>query len=387
MQIFNTFFKIAKKHLVGSMVYLGVFILLIVMMSNSSDTESTSFEETYLNICVIDEEHSTASTALADYLSSAHQLITLPSTDRETLQDSLYYGKIDYVLTIPAGFEKNLSEGKAEKIVKSSKRKDSADGYFADQQVNQYIQTLSIYLAGGSTIKEAVEKTNASLDSTPEVTLLNSGKTVNQNAEKFYMFFQYMPYVLLSMLVIGMAPLLIVFHKKDLENRMHCSALSTNKMNIQLSLACLVYSLLLWIAFMFATAISYGTQLLFSQNGLLCMLNSFVYLLLSVAITLFVTLFSPNGNILNMIANVLGLGMSFLCGIFVPQYLLSDTVLSISRFLPAYWYVRINNMLRGTSGEAYSLQNYFVWIGIECLFGVVLFGIYLVGSKQRRREG
>lgn len=387
MQVFNTFFKIARKHLGASMIYLGIFILLIVMMSNSSDTESTAFEETSLNICMIDEDQSTASTALTDYLDSMHQSVTLASTDRETLQDSLYYGKIDYVITIPVGFEKNLSEGNTEEIVKSSKRKDSADGYFADQQVNQYIHTLSIYLAGGNTIKEAVEQTKDSLNNTPKVTLLNSGKTINQNAEKFYMFFQYMPYILLSMLVIGMAPLLIVFHKKDLENRMQCSALSTNKRNMQLSLACLVYSLLLWIAFMVVAGISYGTQMLFSQNGLLCMLNSFVYLLLSVAITLFVTLFSPNDNILNMIANVLGLGMSFLCGIFVPQYLLSDTVISISRFLPAYWYVRINNMLRGTSREAYSLQNYLVWIGIECLFGVVLFGIYLVGSKQRRREG
>ena len=387
MQVFNTFFKVARKHLVASMVYLGVFILLIVMMSNSSDTESTAFEEISLNICMIDEDHSTASMALTDYLASTHQSVTLASTDRETLQDSLYYEKIDYVITIPAGFEKNLLEGNTEEIVKSSKRKDSADGYFADQQVNQYVHTLSIYLAGGMTIKEAVEQTNESLGSTPKVTLLNSGKTINQNAEKFYMFFQYMPYILLSMLVIGMAPLLIVFHKKDLKNRMQCSAFSTNKRNMQLSLACLVYSLLLWIAFMVVAGISYGTQMLFSQNGLLCMLNSFVYLLLSVAVTLFVTLFSPNGNILNMIANVLGLGMSFLCGIFVPQYLLSDTVISISRFLPAYWYVRINNMLRGTSGEAYSLQNYLVWIGIECLFGVVLFGIYLVGSKQRKREG
>lgn len=42
----------------------------------------------------------------------------------------------------------------------------------------------------------------------------------------------------------------------------------------------------------------------------------------------------------NAIVNTVSLGSSFLCGVFVQQELLGETVPSIARFLPAYWYVK-----------------------------------------------
>lgn len=386
MQVFKTFFKIAKKHVTSCLIYIVVFVGLLLMISNTSSDENSNFKEAAFDISIIDEDNSATSRALTEYLTSTHTLVTLPSTDRETLQDSLYYAKIDFVLRIPSGFEKKLEQGITKEIVKASKRQYSSNGYFLEQQVQQYLQTISLYLKGGFSVKEALLKTDASLASAPEVTLLKETKINTEKAENFYQFFQYIPYMLLSILIVGMAPIVIIFQKKDLEKRIHCSALSIHNINMQLSLSCLVYSLIVWLVFILAAFLSYGGELLFSQKGLLCILNSFVYLLISIAITLFITLFSPNDNILSMLANVIGLGMSFLCGIFVPQYLLSDSVISISRFLPAYWYVRINNMLSGASGENYLLKHYFMWIGIECLFCVALFVLYLVGRKQKKME-
>ena len=67
-----------------------------------------------------------------------------------------------------------------------------------------------------------------------------------------------------------------------------------------------------------------------------------------------------------MIANILGLGMSFLCGIFVPQAFLGNTVLAIGRFLPAYWYVRITNMFGSYANDVFSASTYWMCIG-ACL--------------------
>ena len=85
-----------------------------------------------------------------------------------------------------------------------------------------------------------------------------------------------------------------------------------------------------------------------------------------------------------MIANVVGLGMSFLCGIFVPQAILSDNLLQVSRFLPAYWYVRITNMFGSYSAEPFSMNFYWKAIGIQLLFFVAIFAIYLVANKQHK---
>ena len=76
--------------------------------------------------------------------------------------------------------------------------------------------------------------------------------------------------------------------------------------------------------------------------------------------------------------------MSFLCGVFVPQSLLSGVVLNIGKFLPAYWYVRANNMLAGSNGEIFSSKEFMLCIGIELAFSVVLFCVTLIAAKTKQ---
>ena len=63
---------------------------------------------------------------------------------------------------------------------------------------------------------------------------------------------------------------------------------------------------------------------------------------------------------------------------------LGKSVLFMSRFLPACWYIKINNMISGFSGDTMSYSNYWTYIGIEFIFFLAIFSIYLVASKQRK---
>jgi ABC-2 type transport system permease protein len=139
-----------------------------------------------------------------------------------------------------------------------------------------------------------------------------------------------------------------------------------------------------WLSFAVLAALVYKGEL-FSKTGMLCLLNSFVFILCSAGITLFVAQFNLKDNVISMIANVISLGMSFICGVFVPQYLLGSGVLAAAKFLPAYWYVRANNMLCGFSDEAYSANSYLLCLGIELLFTAVLFVAVTAISKLHRR--
>ncbi|MBR6717412.1 MAG: ABC transporter permease, partial [Oscillospiraceae bacterium] len=88
------------------------------------------------------------------------------------------------------------------------------------------------------------------------------------------------------------------------------------------------------------------------------------------AFALLVSSFSPAPNIINIITQIVSLGMCFLCGVFVDQSMLGDGVLSAARFLPAYWYIRVNRMLEGA--EVYDGQFAAKAIAIEAAFVVVL---------------
>ena len=47
------------------------------------------------------------------------------------------YTHLDVYKRQPKGFEKNLLDGNKKNLIQSSKRKDSASGYFLDEQVDQ----------------------------------------------------------------------------------------------------------------------------------------------------------------------------------------------------------------------------------------------------------
>lgn len=386
MQVYNTFLKIAKAKLPSSIVYFCVFLVLaIIMSSTAAEDTKNQFEVSSVHICIIDKDQSTASHALYDYLTAIHTPVTFDSYDNETLQDNLFYQTISYVMTIPEGFEDALISGEEPKVL-TSKRADSASGYFVDEQIDSYIRALSLSVTGGASITEAVKQTDDAFSSSPEITSLQFDKKSGDADKGMYYFFQYLPYVLIMMLLEGLSPVLMAFRQKDVAARINCSALHTHTKNTQVGLGCITYSLGIWLLFAIISVILYKPSQIFSENGLLCLLNSLVFTLITTALTLLVSSFSMNTNALNMVSNVIGLGMSFLCGIFVPQWYLGDAVISASRFLPAYWYVRITNMLAGFSDEALSMDTYRMCIGVQLLFLVAIFAIYLALNRQREKN-
>jgi ABC-2 type transport system permease protein len=335
----------------------------------------------------MDEDDSTASHALSDYLFSIHNPVTLKDTDTMTLQDALYYQEVDYILTIPEDFEEQLTASDAKDFLQISMRKDSSNGYFVDQQVNEYLSSVRLFMAGGFSLSEAVTKSAEALSEGNDTSILNIEEdNVKGTQIGLTYFFQYLPYVLINMLLLGMTPILITFNQKDLGARISCSSLSLKSKNTQITLGCIVFCLFVWLLFILTALFIYGADSLFSVNGLRSLLNSIMVLLFSVALSLLISTFSLKAQSLSMIANVVSLGLSFLSGIFVPQYLLGKGVLAIAHFLPTYWYVRINSMLGGMSDEILTTGKYWRFIGIQFGFFVAVFCIYLVSSKYQKRS-
>ena len=384
MQVFKTFAKVAKKKFPNTITYFIVFFVLIVAMSFQADSSSgNQFRVSSVDICLIDEDQSEASQALCNYLSSIHHRVSLDSYDRESLQDNLYYYQIGYVLTIPSGFEERLQSGECKDLVETSKRGDSASGYFVDRQVDAYLNSVATYLAGGFSLQEALDDTNHSLESIPEVHSIRFADTTKSAGTLMYYFFQYLPYVALMILMCGLSPVLMAFHEKKIDARIRCSALANIRISSQLGLACFTYVFFIWIVFLVVASALTGPSQFFSCKGLMCILNSGVFMLVAAAIALLLGAFNLDMNIVNMVSNILALGMSFLCGIFVPQSILGDKVLAIGRFLPAYWNVRVINMLAPFSDDTLSMPTYWMCIGVQLLFFAALFSVYLAVEHRR----
>lgn len=382
MQVFKSFFMIAKKRLRSACIYFAIYTVIILMFCFSAgDTIDANFQSSALSVYIEDHDHTDASLALCSYLDSLHE-VTTEALSREEVADRMYYRTLNYALIIPQGFEEKLLAQDAEGFLDNIMIPGSSNGTFVNLQVTQYVRSLQSYLAGGCPLSSAIEATDHCLAEIPDVKTVSFGNEKSVTNNQVFYFYQYLPYIFILILFAGMAPLLITINKPDMRRRTLCSCLPAAARSLQLAAACAVYALLIWLLFMLLGFIIFRQDFL-TRYSMLAMGNSFVFLLFSVALTLFVSLFSPDENVLNMISNIIGLGMSFLCGVFVPQSILSDAVLAVGKFLPAYWYIRINDML-ALPEQSFDISVYLQGLGIQLLFAAAAFTLLMAFSRTQK---
>lgn len=382
MQVFNAFLEISKKTIPMALIYIGLFLVLLTFFVDSS-AQNNTFEAERLSVSVIDMDNTEESKALINFISQRHDLVEIEN-DKDTILDALYYERTDYVLNIQEGYAEKLSNGKTNELFTNYKIPDSYTGVFVDNLVNQYVSTLSAYIAGGNNMSAAITKTETLLSEETAVTVQsfsdNKSGTEDYPIKTAY-YFQFMAYIILSVLITILSSVILKINRKEIRSRTNCSCLTVTSQTAQIILGSTVVVAVIWVIFIAAALIMNGGA--FTEKFLLAVLNSLVFTIISAGIAILIAAVVPKSNVVNVISNIVALGMSFLCGVFVDQSLLGEGVLSASRFLPAYWYVRANNMLSGMSDEVFSINSFMSFVGIEAIFAAALFAIIILINKVK----
>lgn len=120
---------------------------------------------------------------------------------------------------------------------------------------------------------------------------------------------------------------------------------------------------------------------LFSSEGGLYLLNMLCYAVVCLSIAFLVSKITSKQEILSMIANVVSLGMAFLCGIFVPVEFLSESVIKVAHFLPAYWYNQAALNIDFHMNE--KMGSIFAAMGVQILFAVAIVVIGMVVDRKK----
>lgn len=383
MQIFKYSLKIARKHAISSIIYFCIFMVLaLAFSSNSSSNATATFASEQLDITVIDRDHTTLSKSLTNYLGTLHHLVPLEDST-ELLQDNLFYRNIEYILVIPAGFESNIKNGTTEQLLENIKVPNSYAGTFVDAQIDQYLKLLIANLFIYDNDTDAVTHTTDTLSLTTSVSVLQG--TTETGGQKIDYFFKYLAFLFLCIVLMGLGPIIMVFHSKEVKARMEASSTTLKSRNLQLILGCIIMLLLYWAALIITAALMYWDSF-FTVSGALLVTNSLVFLLVALSITFLFAMLVKSNNTLTVIANTLGLGMSFLTGVFIPQELLSSTVLSFAKLLPSYWYVHAGNTIKNYSGTAEQLHSIWTDLGVQLLFAIAMFLIAVVISKLKQEK-
>lgn len=367
MQVFKTFFKVLRKHFPVAVIYITVFLAVGVVMTFMNDSRAL-FEQTRLNVCLFDEDNTPASRALCGLIGKKHTVVTLEN-DTDTILDALYYDRVNYVLTVRRGYAEKLAAGQTEGLFESRHMHDSYATVYMEQFLNEYAATAAAFLAGGDSPDAAAAHAASAMEAESEVRVAEFDTAQQSEVpETVAAFFRYLPYLILSVLMSALCPVLLAMTKKEIRYRTDCSGIRPLRFQNEILAGSTVFVTGIWLIFMLTGMLMSGA--VFHGLAWLGVLNSFVFTLFSAAFTLFVATFEPSENVVSIITQIVTLGMCFLCGVFVDQSLLGDGVLSAARFLPAYWYIRVNRMLEGTEG--YDAQFAAKAIAMELAFAAVM---------------
>lgn len=380
MQVFKAYLKIFKKLSPGIYMYLIIFLVLSVFLSGSGKQKEVSeFSKNKIKITVINEDQGELGEGLKSYLGNIHNLIELKN-DKEVLQDQLYYRNVEYILFIPNDFTSKLKANDWNHLCENVKVPGSFSGRYLDNQVNQYISTLNAYMISGVNEKQAIMNANKDLAKEVKVDLLN--KTVSTEKAPDYYYFKYLCYILISVVIMGIGPILAVFHSKEINQRNLCSAMPLQIKNKGLLFGSIVIVLGMFSVFLLFAFLLYGKNM-DMQKMFLYILNCMAFLLVTTGIGYLVSIFTSSTNVLNMISNICGLGMSFLCGVFVPREVLGENVLAFAKFLPVYWYVNAVDAIQEVGNMTSVRKDLVIAILIEVLFAVAIFAVALVVSRLK----
>lgn len=388
MQVYKAFFRIIQKNRGQILIYLVVFMVLALLLTNAyNPPQDTDFTKTRVNIAFINEDDDSQLVAgLKNYLGEYANLVDLPD-DSQKLQDALFFRQVVYILRVPEGFTTAMLNGQEIQLEKTIVP-DSPSNIYMDLLINKYLNTAKTYITylPELTQTELVSYLKTDLTKETEVTVISSVRH-SDNAEKSGYYFNYLSYSLFAILILGVCSVMLVFNDTDLKRRNLCSPMRAATMNVQMILGNLSYAVLTWLVLISASFVMYGSYM-FTTNGLLLLLNSFVFTLAALSISYLIGNLVKSRGAMSAVANVFALGTSFLSGVFVPQELLGPNVLMIASFTPTYWYVKANNEIAAAANfNTDTLQSIFTSMVLVLAFGVAVLGVTLVLIKQRRVEG
>lgn len=383
MRVFKQYFKIIKSESASAILpYVILFIAItLIFMNNGNTSAASAFKTSRCDIAIINEDDSSISDSLADYLGANNDLIDIKPDD-ESIRDALFYRRCEVVITIPDGFGNSLGKENALEI-KTQSVPDSNSSHLIKSSINNYLSTAEIYLKSSPdmSMDEINTAVKNDLSVKTDVTLESNDKKTTRSDALGY--FNYLAYPLICIFIYCVSTITDVFNKPDLKRRNLCSPLSLSSFNLQIFSGHVILAIAVWIFFMVTAYFMYPKEFL-AARSIYYIINSFIFSLCVLSLGYLVANLFP-AKAMGPVCNCISLGCCFLGGAFVPQYLLSKQVLHFAVINPAYWYIKSNETIASLSILSNdALSPVFVNYGILAAFTLAFLSLSLLLIKKKR---
>ncbi len=348
MIVFKTFLKILNKNKGTIILYTFLLVSISYFNMQNNDT-SISFESSKPDVYIIDNDNSIISNDFVNYMKENSNIINIKNTE-ESILDAIFFRDVNYIIIIPNNYTYNLLNGGNPEI--EVKTTNDYLASLAERIMSRYIKLVSFYKDKTNNQEELVSLVRSNLVNNVKVSL--TSKLDTATLTKISTYYDFANYTIIASLVFVICIILNTFKKENIAKRIAISGMNYKKFNKYLLISNICLSMILFVIYNLLAYSIIGNKL-FTFNGIICIINMFIFIICS---TTFATLLSSlitNKDALSGIINVIALGSSFLCGAFVPQTWLPNIALLIGHIFPSYYYIKSNDL--AVNIESFSFSN------------------------------
>ena len=356
MIVFKTFLKILNKNKWLVIMYTALLIGMSYL-SMSGLESSLTFE----------------------YMKENSEFVEV-SNYENGLDDAIFYRQVEYYISIPENYFEDLKNGKDVSI--EIKSPGMFNSMVAERLSNRYLRLIKTNSGRVQNDDELINIVRLNLKDVVEVSM--DSEVDSMGMLKLSSYFNFANYSILASFVFVISMILDSFNSKMIHNRITISSMPYKEHNRYLLLSSLFLAAFLFVVIILGAIPSVGNSL-FTLNGLIIIINMFLFMMCGMALAILIGNLVKGKEAISGIANVVSLGSSFLCGSFVAQSYLPQSVLTIAHIFPSYYYIRANDLIGNIEkfnfdSMAPVLVNFSIIFGFFVLF-IVLNNIVL---KKKR---
>ena len=381
MTVFKAILKIVNKNKGLLIMYISILISVTLINQTADNKSIGNFTESKPHIYIENNDINEGLTkGLITYLKKHSKIIKIDENKKDALDDAIFYRDVSFAIFIPEGFNDNLLMG-VKPIVKYKSSGDY-DASLTEMLIDKYMKTALLYKDYYSG-DELIKKIDKVVDSKVKTKIKSKLDTNKLNTVARY--YNFLNYALLAGCVYCITLILSDLKNKKVYKRTLVSSFNQKKYNRIVLFSNFIMIFFIWLVLVVMSCILFG-DLMFTSNGLLFIFNSFVYMFFALAMGYLIGNITQNKNAIGGIINVVALGTSFLCGCFVPLEYLPESVISISKLLPTYYYVNSNEVIKGLEKiDINSLMpiftNMIIILGCTVVFIIIT---NVINSKRKK---
>lgn len=374
MTVYKYFLKLANRYKMYAIVYLIIFMGMALLQISKID-ERKHFEDVPVKIMIKDESNGTNEiiNQLIQTLQKKHKVQKTTKSDT-SMKEAIYAGDVDAVLWIPSDVHSKLEK---EQEVVAMEISHSLSGHLIREYVNAYIRYAVALKKQGDF---SAEKIDTIMSQEAKVTLLSKEVVSSQYSKEKLgeNYFTYSPFIYFSVFIYLFGTIFSKMKGKEVAKRIAIAMKDERRVMLEQFLAGLtIVGLIVGINLLFVGILA--PEFYASSQALKILLLSTASAISAYALSfLCAVVIGENQYAYSAASTILGMGLAFLSGIFVPLNLVSSFGVNIAKFFPVYY---VTSAANNSSTE---FSSYAFHLGMIVLFTILY--VVMAFSVQRIRR-